>query len=564
MSTINELTRAAAVAGGDLFPIWSAGDQDTRAVTADQIAEFAGLDAAPPDDFATFADMIASDAVSLGAIGKTIWAGGFPYQVQDPLSLTAHFTTAGGVNLNAVRVMGAFSTRQFGLIDSAVTVQTDAFMKFWRAVVANRAEGVIDNGTTEFGGAVIYLNSTGLVDGGPINGIVLRGVNRRFSILQNVYIHVGAVGGFGGDGLASGTLSLSRFMVIGGMRLWSPELASSVSEVRIRPTNLILAQAAAENAALSAYGANHLHLRDVTISNETTDGTIVDVDGLFLDTCVGTIAVNVGANGVRDGIVLREGTQASSGANTGAWLIGCNVESNTRRGVYVENGFAITISGHFRGSNVGSLVWDRAYPVIQIGDAAGSENPTAITIAGAFITGIDTTAGVGIGINRAQGVSVDGCRFVDFQSGITRETTGDLVDIRPTNSFTSVTNPALAPTYSASGSTRADLPATVREPATIAEATNLLTHFGTNTQAQLTLTTALLRTFSAPSGGRIGEVYRIIVKKTNASGNVGWNAVFKFAGAAPTLSAMTTAQAWIGEFYFDGTNYLCFAQEVIG
>ncbi|WP_207785014.1 hypothetical protein, partial [Listeria monocytogenes] len=80
---------------------------------------------------------------------------------------------------------------------------------------------------------------------------------------------------------------------------------------------------------------------------------------------------------------------------------------------------------------------------------------------------------------------------------------------------------AWIPAYSASGSTRAIQADAIRNPATIAHATNLLTHFGTNPQAELTLTTAVARNFSAPSGGRSGECYRIIIRLTNASASFG-------------------------------------------
>ena len=218
------------------------------------------------------------------------------------------------------------------------------------------------------------------------------------------------------------------------------------------------------------------------------------------------------------------------------------------------------LAGFVRGSTTRSIAWDHVnFPIVRIGKDAVAANPTQVDVSNLTIVGRTAGEGTGLLVERSQGLAIGRNHFINLEKGFELLDKADLVHVEPTNTFSGVTTPAWIPAYSASGSTRAIQADAIRNPATIAHATNLLTHFGTNPQAELTLTTAVARNFSAPSGGRSGESYRIIIRKTNASASIGtWNAAFVFPGTTgPTLADMPTTQVWVGTFYCDGTNYIC-------
>ena len=506
-------------------------------------------------------------------------------------SSTSTATVNDGTVFNAPASIGRFirpvdgilHSNWFGIVDSTVTDQSQKLQKFLNEAIANKYTAFIDNGYIDCNGAQIYINQTwagntarpgggagGTAAGGPIAGFVLQGANRRYATIGHALIHVGAIGAYGGDGLASGALNFSNFFVDnGGIVSWSNEVASSYRDVRIFvgpacSTSFSIPSTGtpgttygsfATNSGFFGYGCNQLNLDGLRVECPT-DEVSLNYYGVWLDSVTNVYWNGGGVNTCGKGLVLKQTGLEFSQASQNFVMRDCHFESNIQETVYIEEGKSIRLQGHFRGSDtVTNGAWDRAnYPVIRLGNAAAVKTPYGITIANSYLVGKSDLNATAILLERCVEADIKNNNFTTFVNGVVIYSGAFGVAPISKNNFISVTNEVVRNTTT---STYSIPTASERIPVALSDTTNVTWRVENAPNAKLNLATASARTLSAPINPSEGMNYRLIVNKSNASGTLSFNAIYLFpSGTAPDISSMTTSQTCIINFYYDGTNML--------
>jgi len=480
-------------------------------------------------------------------------------------------------------VDGILHSNWFGLVSSTTLDQSAQFQAFLNEAIANSYTAYIDPGYIDCNGAQIYLNKTwsgnaarpgggagGTATGGPLYGFILMGANRRYSRLGHVFIHAGAIGAYGVDGLASGTFTLKDFFIDrGGVALWSTEVTTLVDGLRIfvgpacatafdvPSTGLpgtIANTGFVTNAGLFAYGANQLNLRNVRIECPTTETASLYI-GALLDAQTNTSWEGGGCNILGQGIVLKQTGLEFSQDSQNVVFRNLHFESCLKESLYVGNGWSVRIQGHFRGSDtVSGGAWDRAnYPIIRVGDAAAATSVKGCTIRDSYFVGKSDLNATAILLDDCQDVSVTDNNFTTFVNGVVTRSTATRVAPTSRNNFVSVTNDVTRDQLT----TYAVDPAVDRVAMALTETASIVYRVSAWPNAKLTIAAALTRNLQAPIGAQEGVTYRLTVTKTNASGSLTFDAIYKWpGGTAPNIAGMSTSQICKMEFYYDGTSML--------
>ena len=480
-------------------------------------------------------------------------------------------------------VDGILHSNWFGLTDSTSLDQSAQFQAFLNEAIGNSYTAYIDPGYIDCNGAQIYLNKTwsgntarpgggagGTAAGGPLHGFKLVSANRRLAQIGHVLLHLGAVGAFGVDGLASGSMVLEEvYLDRGGFALWSCEVATMLKNCRAfvgsgcdatfdvpstGSPGTIATTGFATHAGLFAYGTNQFSLFNTRVECPTTV-TSLDYVGMWFDGCTNVYWNGGGVNTCGKGVVLKQAGLEFSQASYNFIGRDLHFESNIQESVYVEDAVGMRLQGHFRGSDtVTNGAWDRAnYPIIRIGNAAAAVAPTGVTIANSYFVGKTDLNATAIRLEKGTELAVVDNAIRTFVNGVDMWSGASLVAPVARNNFASVTNDVLRDqqaTYSV-------LPARERAGYALTDSANIVWRVSSTPNANLTITAAATRTLSAPIGPVEGLTYRLIVKKTNASGALTFNAAYIFpGGSAPDISSMTTSQQCKIEFYYDGTNMI--------
>ena len=135
------------------------------------------------------------------------------------------------------------------------------------------------------------------------------------------------------------------------------------------------------------------------------------------------------------------------------------------------------------------------------------------------------------------------------------------------NTFTSVGTPVARVETGGTDSKRAVPPQLWIQPLQVASTGAINCVFANNPQIEAYLTTGTTRNVTVPATANLvsGQTGRVIIRKSVSGGNISWGSMFLFdSGGAPDLAAMSTTQVWVGDFHYDGTNYLCTSATVIG
>ena len=480
-------------------------------------------------------------------------------------------------------VDGILHTNWFGIVDSAVTDQSAKFQDFINEAIANRYTAYIDPGYINCNGAQIYLNTTwagntarpgggsgGTAAGGPLAGFRLTGANRRYTQIGKALIHVGAIGAYGADGLASGAISLEEFhMDKGGICLWSTEAATMLKNIRIMvgptcstPFNVpstgtpgtIANTGYTTNAGIFAYGTNQLNLLGTRVECPTTETSLNYIGALFdanTNTCWNGGGVNLCGKGV---VVKQTGLEFSQVAQNFV-MRDCHFESNIQETLFVEDIRGCRIQGHFRGSDtVSNGNWDRAnYPLLRFGNASSSKVAYGVTVHDSYFVGKSDLNATAINFEYVQEGSIFDNAIITFVNGVNLSSNATLIYPVIRNNFVSVTNDVVRDPIS----TYSLAPEAERVPYTLADVSNITWRVNSAPKAKLTLATASARTINAPIGAAEGLEYTIVINKSNASGSVNWNAAYVWPSAtAPNITAMSTSQTCVCRFYYNGTSML--------
>lgn len=480
-------------------------------------------------------------------------------------------------------VDGILHSNWFGIVDSTTLDQSARFQAFLNEAIANRYTAFIDPGYLDCNGAQIYVNSTwagntarpgggsgGTAAGGPLAGFVLVSANRRYCQIGHVFMHFGVIGAYGGDGLASGSMSIRQlFIDRGGIALWSTEVATHLEDVRIfvgaacattfdvpstGTPGTIATAGFSTNAGLFAYGTNQLNLQNVRIETPTTE-TASLWTGAILDATTNTYWNGGGCNILNKGIVLKQMGLEFSQDHQRVLLRDMHCESCLQESVFVENGRGIRIQGHFRGSNtVSGGNWDRAnYPVIRIGSTSVSGTVNGVSILNSYFVGISGLGSTAVKLEECVEAAVTDNTMVTFDNGIVAGSTATLVSPSSRNNFISVTTPVTRDALT----TYSVLPDADRKPHSLTDVASIVWRVSADPNAKLVLPTASTRTLNAPIGPQEGLVYTLNVTKSNASGALNFDAIYVFpGGTAPNIAAMTTGQTCRITCYYDGTNML--------
>ena len=477
-------------------------------------------------------------------------------------------------------VDGVLHSNWFGIVDNTVTDQSAKFQSFINEAITNKYEAYIDPGYINCNGAQIYLNTTwagntarpgggsvGTTAGGPLYGFTMRGANRRYSQIGNVLFHVGVIGAYGGDGLASGALDIGNFHINkGGLVIWSNEVASRYRDIRVMvgpacKTSFSIPSTGTPgttygsfttNSGVFAYGSNQLNLDSVRTECPTTE-TATDYYGFWFDACTNAYMNGGGSNILGKGVVLKQAGLEFSQASQNFVSRDLHFESCIQESVFIEEGVSVRLQGHFRGSDtVTNGAWDRAtYPIIRIGNSAGSASVRGVTISDSYFVGKSDLNATAIRIEKGTEVAVTQNSFTTFVNGVDIKSGGVNVSQVSRNNFASVTNDVLrdpASSYTL-------LPAIERVPQALTDGASINWRVSAMPNATLTLPTSATRTLLAPINPYEGLQYRLIIKKSNSSAGLTFDSAYVFSGGtAPNIAAMTTSQTCIINFYSDGTN----------
>lgn len=479
-------------------------------------------------------------------------------------------------------VDGILHSNWFGLVSSTTLDQSARFQAFLNEAIANSYTAFIDNGYIDCNGAQIYLNNTwsgntarpgggagGTAAGGPLPGFVLQSSNRRFAQIGHALIHTGVVGAYGGDGLASGAITLQNlFIDNGGLVTWSTEVTTLLENIRVFlgpacatafdiPSTGIPGTIATvgfqTNAGLFSYGTNQLNLRNFRVETPTDEVASLYI-GALLDSTTNTYWNGGGCNITGKGIVLKQMGLEFSTDHQNVVFRDLHFESCLQESMYIGNGRSVRIQGHFRGSDtVSGGPWDRAnYPIIRVGDAVAGTQPLGVTIHESYFVGKTDLNATAISVDKAGEVGIFDNAFFTFINGVVLGAGSHEVSRVDRNYFSAVTNNVVRDplaTYSV-------LPATERAAKALTEGATIAWRVSAFPNASLLLAVNATRSLNAPIGPQEGLTYRLIVSKSNASAALNFDAVYKFSGGAPNIAGMTTGQICKMEFYYDGTLML--------